>query len=208
MEAGRRLAAQEPQWPPAAVRSCDRWVNDLAFSPDGKTLAAVRQSDKTIHLWDMATRKERPCLMGHRAEVFSLAFAPDGKVLASGSLDGTALISDRNRDSTGNEIEPEEMALPARKPRAVNLSAKDLDGLWVALSGEDAAEAFRAIFTLAAAPQQSVEFLQQHLRPVAPVNADRLSQLITDLDSCRFAVRQARPKLTLLPTNTRQTTAK
>jgi WD40 repeat protein len=70
------------------------WVDVMAFSPDGKTLASAHTGDNTILLWDVATGKERQRLHGHRGGVLSLAFSPDGKVLASGSMDGTALIWD------------------------------------------------------------------------------------------------------------------
>jgi WD40 repeat protein len=92
---GRRLP-HELHWPPPAVRGWDRWVSALAFSPDGKRLAAARLGDRTIHLWDITAGIERQCLVGHRGEIFTLAFSSDGKVLASGSLDGTALIWDGN----------------------------------------------------------------------------------------------------------------
>jgi len=56
------------------------WAYDLAFSPDGKLLAAVRGA---IWLWEVETGKEVFPTSSHRAKVVSLVFSPDGKTLAS-----------------------------------------------------------------------------------------------------------------------------
>ena len=61
-----------------------RWVKGLAFSPDGRTLAASSYLDHEILLWDLAAGRERARLRGHGSPVISLAFAPDGRSLASG----------------------------------------------------------------------------------------------------------------------------
>jgi WD40 repeat protein len=60
---------------------------NLAFSPDGKTLAAA-QSNGSIQLWTTDTGKALPKLKGHNGSMPSLAFAPNGKALASGGTDG------------------------------------------------------------------------------------------------------------------------
>jgi hypothetical protein len=106
-----------------------------------------------------------------------VSFSADGKLLASGSRDTTALVW----DLTGK--------LQRERP-AARLSATQLDSLWAHLAGSDAAHAYRAIWSLAAVPQQAVPFLDQRLRPLAPVAAQQLAQLIADLDSDRFTVRQ------------------
>jgi WD40 repeat protein len=61
-------------------------VNSLAFSPDGRMLAAGSWLDKTIVLWDMEN-PQRPGrrLTGHSEGVWSLAFSRDGKTLVSSS---------------------------------------------------------------------------------------------------------------------------
>jgi len=65
----------------------------VAFSPDGKTLAAGL-TDRTVRLWEVATGKERRRFQGHGNQVLSVAFSPDGKRLASGSQDTTVLVWD------------------------------------------------------------------------------------------------------------------
>jgi WD40 repeat protein len=53
----------------------------LAFSPDGKTLAAG--ADSTLLLWDRDSRRLRATLSGVVEPGGSLAFSPDGKLLAT-----------------------------------------------------------------------------------------------------------------------------
>ena len=59
-------------------------VSSVAFSPDGKALAAKHSAGMV--LWDVATRKRLPqCpLVVGEAEFSSFAFSPDGKTLATG----------------------------------------------------------------------------------------------------------------------------
>jgi RNA polymerase sigma factor (sigma-70 family) len=68
-------------------------AGQIAFAPDGKTLASAGY-DNVVRLWDVATAKETAQLSGHTAPVLAVAFAPDGKTLASGSHDGTARLWD------------------------------------------------------------------------------------------------------------------
>lgn len=68
-------------------------VNSLAFSPDGKILAAGT-GDSTIKLWDAATGRLLSTLEGHTQSVESIAFSPDGRLLASGSYDKTVKLWD------------------------------------------------------------------------------------------------------------------
>ena len=54
---------------------------DLAFSPDGKTLAAATY-DGTIQLWETAHYRRR-AVFGHSVGIGPFVFSPDGSILAS-----------------------------------------------------------------------------------------------------------------------------
>ena len=69
------------------------WVNSVAFSPDGNTLASGSY-DNTIRLWDGITGEHKHTLTGHTSWVNSVAFSPDGNTLASGSYDNTIRLWD------------------------------------------------------------------------------------------------------------------
>ncbi len=75
-------------------------IRSLAFSPDGRLLAAG-DFDNRIHLWDVNSGREVCLLEGHRRMpisgrngVFCLAFSPDGSRLASGAADGVVRVWD------------------------------------------------------------------------------------------------------------------
>ena len=74
----------------------------VAFSPDGKTLAAG-SADDTVRLWNVSDPAHpaplgRP-LTGAAGYVQSVAFSPDGKTLAAGSADDTVRLWNVERPS-------------------------------------------------------------------------------------------------------------
>ena len=63
--------------------------------PDGATLASGGgYEDRTVKLWDVATRTEIATLEGHEYEINAVAFSPDGSTLASGSGGSRTLLWD------------------------------------------------------------------------------------------------------------------
>jgi RNA polymerase sigma factor (sigma-70 family) len=199
---------------------CPKEAYHVLFAPDGKTLAAgVR--DLTTHLWDVATGKKLPapramgrswglgfsadsklmalgtqepfsgiilvelhsgkevCRLtgGHHSGVVNLAFAPDGTLLASAGGDSNVVLW----DLTGRHLK--EGKQPPLHP----------DQCWADLAETDAAQAYTAVWKLAAAPEQGVGLLREHLRPVAALDEAgrrRIEQWLRELDSDTFAVRR------------------
>jgi WD40 repeat protein len=88
---------------------CRAFVTNLAFSPDGRTLAAVTEAplrltinpetralvqvkeNATLHLWDLETKAERVS-PGHTDHILGLSFHPGGKLVATASFDGTVRL--------------------------------------------------------------------------------------------------------------------
>jgi RNA polymerase sigma factor (sigma-70 family) len=192
-------------------------LHALALSPDGRTLTATGLVGDDVHLWELATGKERAVLHGHGEMIFATAFSPDGAFLASGSMDrttrlwrlpggkhaytfaghrgwvlevaftpdGKKLVSG-STDTTGMVWKMP----PLPQPRQVKLKPGELEKLWDELASADAKAAYQAIAALAAAPGQTAAFLGEKVKPAAAPDPKRVAQLITDLDSKQFDVRQ------------------
>jgi hypothetical protein len=141
--------------------------------PDG----VARPSPQSVVVWEVATGSVRHTLGGIEGAVSALAFSRDGKTLAAGCSDTTIYLFD----------------LAPKVDRAEALSAADLDKLWDTLKGLDAREGEAAMRTLAARPAEAVPFLKDQLKPVPGVKPDaaKIQKLIADLDSPRYAVREA-----------------
>jgi dipeptidyl aminopeptidase/acylaminoacyl peptidase len=164
-------------------------VLSVAWSPDGRMLASTggesnspiaetNEQPGEVKLWDARALREVAGFQGHKFRVWCAAFGPDGKTLATSSDDQTVKLWDLSRG-------PE--------PVAQEPTAKELEGLWADLAGEDAARAYQAVGKLALAPKQAVPFLRGRLKAEQPADAEqqkRVAQLVADLDSNSFSTRE------------------
>jgi RNA polymerase sigma factor (sigma-70 family) len=154
----------------------------IAFSPDGKLVASGTGSlawpDSSVHVWEAATGRLIRRFEGHHGDVGSVAFSPDGLSLASGGGDSAILLW----DITG-------LRADGRWPTN-QLTQRQLDACWAALAGADAAQAYDAVWALAAAPEQAVSFLKKHLPPLPRPDEKTVAQLVADLDSNDFRTRE------------------
>jgi hypothetical protein len=150
-------------------------VHAVAFAPDGRSLATADPHAEDVHVWEIASRKERAVFRGSRDGTLSLAYSPDGRLLAAGGQDTSVILWD---------------VLPSA-PAAVPTDARAAADLWDRLNGEDAAAAYQAMTALAAAPKLTLALVEKQLKPAAQDPAGRLEKWLNDLDSDQFAVREA-----------------
>jgi WD40 repeat protein len=114
-------------------------VYALAFSPDGKALAAGSH-DHTVRLWQTRTGKELRKFKGHTQYINSVAFSPDGRVLASGGFDQTIRLWEV---ATGKELRKiearDEVTSVAFSPHGKTLASgsPNVLYLWDAATGSE-----------------------------------------------------------------------
>src|SRR5262245_3391936 len=68
-------------------------VYSVDFTPDGAQIV-TGSFDKTLKLWDAATKKPVRTFNGHTALVLTVAVSKDGSRIASGSIDNTVKLWD------------------------------------------------------------------------------------------------------------------
>jgi hypothetical protein len=152
---------------------------NLAFSPDGRTLASGGPGS-ALCLWETSTGRERLRLSGHQGAITAVAFSPDGRVVATAGHDNRVLLWDVTGRLRDGRLEP------------VRPAAGELSALADRLCGRDPAQAYQALWTLAAAPAQAVPLLTRRVGQLtlsAP-EADRVTRLIAALDDDRFGERE------------------
>jgi hypothetical protein len=148
----------------------------MSFSPDSRTLATNGLPGQTIALWEVNTGKPRGQFTGHLGYIYTLVFAPDCKHLASGADDTTALLWDLSLISLSGSN-------GARPPA-------DLAAGWEELASEDGKKAYQVLWSLAARSEEAVAFLKDRLQAAPPVDVKRIEQLMGELDSDDFDVRE------------------
>lgn len=154
-------------------------VYALAFSPDGRRLV-IGCSDGTIRFIDAVTGQEIHKIAAHTNNIYSLAFSPDAKKLVSAGVDRSVKIWDAAAGRPANLAK-------------IDLPPDQLEARWAELAGDDAGKAYRAVWTLAAAADQSLPYLRRHLRPAPCLNPEQekdAKKLIRELDDRKFPIRQ------------------
>ncbi|HLN29646.1 MAG TPA: hypothetical protein VK395_18010 [Gemmataceae bacterium] len=165
------VASGQTRWKLAS--GFHRPISALAFSPNSRLLA-VGSEDADVLIQDVLCNEEIGRLKGHYRRVGAVAFSPDGKKLASGGGDMTSLVWDASQFK------------PAGLPTTVNLNNALLESLWAKLAEKDGQKAFEAMSVLVGGQDSPVPFLRRKLQRGS---GTRIAQLLVDLDSDRFAVR-------------------
>ncbi len=115
----------------------------LAYSPDGRWLAALAADDTTVLLLDAQTHETAARFSGHEKLVFKAAFSADSRMLASCSLDRTVRLWEIERRACRVlRGHTDEVFAVAFHPGGTRLATAGRDGmiwLWDLARGEDVA---------------------------------------------------------------------
>jgi WD40 repeat protein len=151
---------------------------DVDFAPNGRILAVSSQKGDIVLFDWLAEEVIGTISVG--ADVGSrVVFSPDGLRLATAeNPESSVLIWDVSRQ--------------VNRPQAADAKPSDADlrGWWNDLSDINPRKASRAVWRFAAAPEQTLPFLTDRLRPVEAPEPASVARLIDDLDSDDFQMRE------------------
>lgn len=144
----------------------------ISYSPDGHTLFA-HSRDAFLRFFDVATGEIR---LEMELGFGSLILSPDGRFLVSG-------------DSESGEIRMWDWRVLDQNRFPLKTAAEQ-EVAWQALDDKNARIAYQAICSLIAKPEVAVPLLSKRVRRIEPVPAERLTNLIRELDDDSFEVRE------------------
>ena len=68
------------------------YVNDLAFSPNGKFAAMAHPPNGLVSIWSADFEKSLVSFPAHHLATFGISYSPDGQLLATSGADGMARL--------------------------------------------------------------------------------------------------------------------
>ncbi|MBY0527643.1 MAG: hypothetical protein K2R98_29870 [Gemmataceae bacterium] len=155
---------------------CDDIIESIAYAPDGKTIVACTGERGTV--WEAASGKPLFQFEDGKSEFSHVAYAPNGKTIASAMSDGTTLLW--SMDAPGESMGPPQ-----------ELGPRELSAHWKSLAGDEAPKAYRAIWSFSNAPEKTLPFLRERLKPIGKEKPEHVRNLIGNLDNEDFTVREA-----------------
>lgn len=87
----------------------NKLIEDIVYSPDGKTLATVGYHDETIRLWDAETGERKPDIKEKIKNIICVAYSPDGKTLAVADQRGNIHLLDTSTYTLKNIFPQEQL---------------------------------------------------------------------------------------------------
>jgi RNA polymerase sigma factor (sigma-70 family) len=157
----------------------------LAFSGNGQALAALAGDGTTIRVWDLAKKTTVGQVHSPHGKVGMMALSPDGKLLATAGVNEKILLVWK--------VGARELT---HKGPPLQLSSKDLSGLWADLGGSDFEKTDDAWRKLGAGGSQAISFLAQQLRMVAvpPTDMKAIDKMLAELGDANYATREKAAK--------------
>jgi WD40 repeat protein len=156
----------------------DYGVQLVVWSPDGRLIAATDSFG--VSIYEVATGQERMRFRGgHVEQIRSAAFSPDSRKLVTAGDDTLVMVW----DVTGVTI-----------ANVQALESRELDAAWAGLAELDGEIGGKNIARLAARPAESVPYLRQRLGVLSADERKRIDELVAQLDSDQFRVRDKAAK--------------
>jgi WD40 repeat protein len=167
-------------WDPDTARETRKFLfpgrgrNPLACSEDGRWIA-LGCPDTNIRIYELATGKEVLCLEGNDTLSSQLLFTKDSRSLISNA-----------------DLAPLKWTL---RPRQLPKLSESLEAIWKTLASEDSAKAYRLQWALIDHPALAIQLFSSKMKPEDfASDRNRFDQLLADLDSARFSVRESAQK--------------